>query len=57
MNNLAEKHTNVQYRRKDLPKGHGIACPSKTDPVKAMDDVVQKILEERKEVLMALSKV
>ena len=57
MSPAALKHANIQYRRQDLSKGHGIARPSKTDPTSAMDKAVNKVLEERKEILVALSTV
>ena len=57
MSPAALKHANIQYRRQDLPKGHGIARPSKTDPISAMDKAVNKLLEESKEILVALSTV
>ena len=57
MSTAAVTHANIQYRRQDLPKGHGIARPSKTDPISAMDKAVNKLLEESKEILVALSTV
>lgn len=57
MSTAAVKHANIQYCRQDLPKGHGIARPSKTDPISAMDKAVNKLLEESKEILVALSTV
>jgi len=57
MSNAALKHANIQYRRQDLSKGHSIARPSKTDPTSAIDKAVNKVLEERKEILVALSTV
>jgi len=52
---IAQSH--IQYRRQSLPQGHGVARPSKKDPVGSMDKAVSKVLEERKEILVALSKV
>jgi len=57
MSPAALKHANIQYRRQDLSKGHGIARPSKTDPTGAIGKAVNKVLEERKEILVEVSTV
>ena len=57
MSNVAVQQSHIIYRRQDLPKGHGAARPSETDSKFALNTAMDKFFSERKEVLLALSKV
>ena len=57
MSNVAIQESHIQYRRLDLPKGHGVARPVKNDSKLALNTAMDKFFSERKEILLALSKV